>query len=430
MDEEKRIITLYPGIDYDGSVEKLKKILSKFNATLKSATDEEYQVEIAKSMLEDFCDELDLDIDDLTEEWDAYVAPEQKVTNAVPVAITSMLKDFDVKSFFDERRQDMSNSSCALDNENESFELYVDVSDKVYVELYKKVGDKPKLLYERSFEKEDAKMWDVVCASIDKFFKKKLTKPHERHYETTDSVKNVGDAMTDGAVDVLIEAINEETTLNGIMKWRALANAGLRDGDFTKEQHDVIEVAIKKRLAEIDGVKDACTKDSYQYDKKLKDKFYAQLTSGANADVPNNIKQLIKENGGVVEYIKVEPDKIVVEWHIDDFNARNDIYMRDLNGKLQMLAEDLAHAIFRREYLKGTTANDSKPVVKDSKPDKTKSHPHHVNIKTTNMNDIARLCDMFDEGNVKYEIKNDVLTIYCGDVQWKELTSRFKSLKD
>lgn len=422
MDEEKHVITIYKDIDYDDSIEKLKEQLKKFDATIKATNEDELQIEIAKSKLEDFCNELDLDIDDITEEWDSY-KPDESTDNAsqqtsnIEAYVGKIDKDFDefdANDFLENARQNRKDVSVRLKHDDAAYEAYIDFEEgKAYVEFWKidLVNDpenmhcKSSLLFEKEFDDSDMSTWQEIKDKLSKWFDKKeeATKhEHKHHHEIKDKFPRPGFSVDEA---LALDAVEEASTLKELEDAISFISSLQDIDESTHRQLDRI-IAYKRRVLDKPHVEDA----EYKYDEKLVEQIINEILEGANADVPQHIDYAISSRGGKVESMRIAPDSIHVKWNLKGFTADNRIYLNNLDKDIALLAEDIAHAIYK------TSAKDAKDV-------------HVVKVTTTNMNDIASLCDLFDDMGIKYKLTNDALTVFCGPNQWKELSNRFNVLK-
>lgn len=439
MDEEKRIVTIYASIDYDEPLEKFKEALKKFDASLVAANEDEWQVKIAKSKLEDFCNEFDLDIDDMTEEWDSYQpveeeqAEEQKNDIAVYVGrVDKPIEDFDSNEFLEKARQNKNSVDVRLQKDQSSvYELYVDFEDKAYIELWKiDIKHDPEdehcdseLIYSSDFDENDMAEWEKAKEAIASIFDKKKEKSHAKHqlhHQQTDSFPRPGFSAE---AAMLLDEAEEAESLDEINYVSYLASAALQSGDIDKQEYANIMRIIDYKESHInDSCKDACKdkckdvcKDAYEYDMKLAEQIRDEILEGANADVPQNIDYAISSRGGKVESMRIAPDSIHVIWHLKDFTADNRIYLNALDAGVKLLAEDIAHAIWNSE---------KKAALHDST-----NEQHKIAITPDNVKAIADLCDKFDEAGIKYRLETDNLVVHCGPQQWNALKARFKTLQ-
>lgn len=551
MEEEKRIVTIYKDIDYDKPIDQLKETLKKFDATLASINEDEIQIKIAKSKLEDLCNELDLDIDDISEEWDSYVSDQQENEKenehdelATYVGkIDMQLSDFNANEFIEKARQNKANAAIRLRHNDKAYELYVDFEDEVYVELWSisinktddEVNCNTSLIYDTSFDASDMAAWrkliDKLSAFVDK--KKTAAKPstHIRHHDGFP----VHEVM-------LEEEIDEANDVESLAEVRSTLEALMHDNKISKEAYDRFSAKIEEKINAAHKEEHE-TKDAYEYDVKLAKQIKDELLEGSNADLPKNIDYAISSRGGKVETMRVAPDSILVNWNLKGFTACNMIYLNDLEVCINRLAEDIAHAMQRTAkdsidkfheladlihsaldekrlaaiqrsldfadinpaekrrlslmiahqtnlirqpgFLKLTSerarkcysdivhateldmlddirerfdndnsitkeeydilndaaekaeriierytydARDKTHAIND-KTHNIKDKTHVANIKNADMNEIARICDMLDEANIKYVLSNDTLTVHCGNQQWNQLTNRFNALR-
>lgn len=375
MDEEMRVVTIYNDIDYDGSIERLKEILKKFNASLKAANEDELQILIGRSQLEDFCNELDLDIDDITEEWDSYVAPEQEQKSkeqtefaAYVGKIDMSASDFDPVDFLERARQNKHTTEIRLQDEDTVYEIYVDFEDKVYIEFWEldftkdpeDVECNSHMIYSDEFDENDLAAWKKAEEYLHSYFVKSYEpeeRKHVKHHQQTDSFPRPGFSAE---AAMLLDEAEEAETLDEINHISYLTSAALQSGDIDKEEYANIMRIIAYKESRIN---DSC-KDGYDYDKSLAKEIKNEILEDANADIPEHIEHEIKKTS-------IKNDKI-----------------HDSNDK-----------------------------------------SHTVNIKNANMKDVAAICDMFDDAGIKYKLTNDELTVQCGPQQWNTLKSRFKVLR-
>lgn len=89
----------------------------------------------------------------------------------------------------------------------------------------------------------------------------------------------------------------------------------------------------------------------YNYVKAYMKEIMNNLMRGTNADMPNNIRTEIKRAGGKINYLRVKPQEIEVDWELKDFKANNRVYL-DPNlfiTHLVQLSEDIAHAVWKQQ---------------------------------------------------------------------------------
>jgi hypothetical protein len=124
---------------------------------------------------------------------------------------------------------------------------------------------------------------------------------------------------------------------------------------FKKDEENIEWAVITKS-----EVKDSRIKDEYQYDLDLAKDIYNRLKEGANADLPKNIRREIENINGVVESMTVRPEHITVYWHLNDFTAKNEIYLKPeiFDNRVWMLAEDIAHAVWKNQNIKDSKVKD------------------------------------------------------------------------
>lgn len=128
---------------------------------------------------------------------------------------------------------------------------------------------------------------------------------------------------------------------------------------FKKDEENIEWAVITKS-----EVKDSRIKDEYQYDLDLAKDIYNRLKEGANADLPKNIRREIENINGVVESMTVRPEHITVYWHLNDFTAKNEIYLKPeiFDNRVWMLAEDIAHAVWKNQNIKDSKVKDEETI--------------------------------------------------------------------
>lgn len=88
--------------------------------------------------------------------------------------------------------------------------------------------------------------------------------------------------------------------------------------------------------------------DRQKYYKMYTDLFHT-ITDGANADIPNNIKEAFKLAGGRAFYARAEsPTYIKFDGMVgSDYTIGGNLSLNSLQGDARRLAEDLTMAYFR-----------------------------------------------------------------------------------
>lgn len=87
----------------------------------------------------------------------------------------------------------------------------------------------------------------------------------------------------------------------------------------------------------------------YNYVKAYMKEVMHNLICGANADMPNNIRTVIKRAGGKINYLRVKPQEIEVDWELKDFKANNRISLNPnlFRTHLIQLSEDITYAVWK-----------------------------------------------------------------------------------